>query len=98
MVMQGSAQLLEKVPNQSPLQLKAIQRILTACDDVSLLTVTFLLLGKETIEAQFFENIALASVLYEQIDVVTRALQGERPECNVYINSNSVVRLLVAFW
>ncbi|WP_083273167.1 sensor histidine kinase [Alteromonas confluentis] len=102
MVMQGSAQLLEKVPNQSPLQLKAIQRILTACDDVSLLTDTFLLLGKETIEAQFFEDIVLASVLYEQIDVVTRVLQGERPECNIQINSDSVVRaprsfLVIAF-
>lgn len=91
MVMQGSAQLLEKVPNPSPLQAKAVRRILTACDDVSLLTDTFLLLGKEQIEAQFFEQITVKAVLHEQLDIINRALQGERPEYQLVIDSEATV-------
>jgi signal transduction histidine kinase len=71
MVIQGSTELLRKIPNatteaQRAIVNKAIARIDYAGHQMKTLTETFLLLGKEQIESQHYGQFDLASRL-EQI-------------------------------
>jgi len=67
MVIQGSAELLNKIPELSPVTLKAIKRIESASDDMKILTEAFLLLGKENIDTSYYEEHDLNNLLEKQL-------------------------------
>ncbi|MGF1679871.1 sensor histidine kinase [Photobacterium minamisatsumaniensis] len=71
MVIQGSAELLGKIPNQPPIANKAIYRLLKASEEMRELTEAFLLLGKETIEAHHFGTYQLEHSLRQQLDAMS---------------------------
>jgi len=69
MVLQGSSELLQAMLAEEPRYQKALLRIERACQDIALLTDTFLLLGKETIDAHHYEQLDLETLLREQLPV-----------------------------
>ncbi|KLV09037.1 histidine kinase [Photobacterium aquae] len=70
MVIQGSAELLEKVPNQPKVALKAIGRVQDASQEMRVLTEAFLLLGKESIDDHHLGRQPLALHLRHQLEVL----------------------------
>ncbi|MGF1737164.1 sensor histidine kinase [Photobacterium satsumensis] len=70
MVIQGSAELLGKVPNQPPLAVKAINRLQQASEEMRELTEAFLLLGKESIDQHHFGTYQLEHNLRQQLDAM----------------------------
>ncbi|MCK6264240.1 HAMP domain-containing histidine kinase [Vibrio sp. ZSDE26] len=74
MIIKGSAELLNKIPNQSALAMKAIKRIERASSEMSLLTDAFLLLGKANIEPEYFSSVEIEPLLRQQLDIQTTAL------------------------
>ncbi|MDO6475161.1 HAMP domain-containing sensor histidine kinase [Alteromonas sp. 1_MG-2023] len=89
MVLQGSAQLLNRIPDKQPLEHKAVQRILAACDDISLLTDTFLLLGKEHIESQFYTPLSVEKETRHALAEIQKLMQGELPECQLTVSDSA---------
>ncbi|MBN2646660.1 MAG: HAMP domain-containing histidine kinase [Thiotrichales bacterium] len=67
MVLQGSAELLARLPNPDPRATKAQQRITQSCDEIRLLTDTFLLLGKSRLEAERLELCHLNHLIEKQL-------------------------------
>ncbi|MBY7729204.1 HAMP domain-containing histidine kinase [Vibrio splendidus] len=67
MVIQGSADLLEKVDNQPPVALKAINRVQEASEQMRVLTEMFLLLGKESIDEHRFSEHDLETMVRQQL-------------------------------
>jgi len=67
MVIKGSTDLLQKIPNGSEVANKAIGRLALASDELSVLTDTFLLLGREDIPAHYLQYCALESLLTRQL-------------------------------
>ncbi|EDP60674.1 HAMP domain-containing sensor histidine kinase [Vibrio sp. AND4] len=67
MVIKGSADILDRVPEQVPIAEKAVARIQSACDEMRVLTEVFLLLGKEKVEAQHYANHVLLVCLNKQL-------------------------------
>ena len=70
MVIQGSAELLGKVPNQPPVAIKAINRLQQASEEMRELTEAFLLLGKESIDQHHFGDFELEHNLRQQLDAM----------------------------
>ncbi|MGR5062626.1 sensor histidine kinase [Photobacterium sp. DNB22_13_2] len=70
MVIQGSTELLGKVPNQPPVAVKAINRLQKASAEMRELTEAFLLLGKESIDQHHFGTYQLEQNLRQQLDVM----------------------------
>ncbi|WP_052260956.1 sensor histidine kinase [Photobacterium gaetbulicola] len=70
MVIQGSAELLGKVPNQPPVAIKAINRLQQASEEMRELTEAFLLLGKEHIDRHHFGSYSLDENLRRQLDAM----------------------------
>ena len=68
MVIRGSTDLLMKVPELPPLANKAITRLDQACEQMRVLTETFLLLGKEHIDDYHFDDCVLADALQVQLN------------------------------
>jgi len=68
MVIKGSAELLAKTKNQIPIALKAIARVQQASEEMQILTETFLLLGKESIEVSHFQHVDLPVAVQQQLD------------------------------
>lgn len=68
MVINGSSDLLARVPNQPPVALKAISRIQESSEQMRVLTEAFLLLGKATIDEHHYGDIDLAITLNQQLD------------------------------
>ncbi len=66
MVLQGSSELLQTMLAEEPRYQKALLRIERACQDIALLTDTFLLLGKETIDSHHYQQLDLETLLREQ--------------------------------
>ncbi|ABZ78496.1 histidine kinase [Shewanella halifaxensis HAW-EB4] len=66
-VVKGSAELLAKIPDQHPLAVNAVKRLLRASDEMQVLTETFLLLGKETIDPRYFDDFSLEQALRKQL-------------------------------
>ena len=67
MVIKGSTELLQKIPDLPPLAIKAISRLERASDEMELLTETFLLLGRSTIEPRYMAMQSLENLLSKQI-------------------------------
>jgi len=70
MIIKGSTDLLKKIPRESKVADKAIGRLEIASDDLSVLTDTFLLLGREDIPAHHLQYLALDLVLTRQLHVM----------------------------
>lgn len=68
MVLKGSGEMLTSIEFNNQLATKATQRIIQASNDISLLTNTFLLLGKEQIDKHHFEDISLDQLLQQKIE------------------------------
>lgn len=67
MVIKGSTELLQKIPNESKLAEKALVRLAFACEDLTVLTDTFLLLGLETISAHYLQSCVLEVLVTRQL-------------------------------
>lgn len=67
MVIRGSTDLLGKIPNQVPLANKAINRLDIACEQMRVLTETFLLLGKEEIDHHHLQPCCLCEEIEVQL-------------------------------
>ncbi|WP_065188482.1 sensor histidine kinase [Shewanella woodyi] len=68
MVIKGSTELLQKVPELPHVATKAIARLERASDEMELLTETFLLLGRAAIEPRYMATHSLELILTKQID------------------------------
>lgn len=73
MVLQGSAELLQTMLSDEPRYQKALLRIERSCQDIALLTDTFLLLGKETIDPHHYQQIDVEILLRELLPVAQSA-------------------------
>nr|WP_086939753.1 HAMP domain-containing sensor histidine kinase [Thaumasiovibrio occultus] len=71
MVIQGSTELLERIPDQPRLAQKAVQRIESATQEMTVLTEAFLLLGKAEIETQHCAQHALAESVEAQLSLLS---------------------------
>ncbi len=79
MVLQGSSDIINRLEQDKPQAQKAAQRISKACEDISLLTDTFLLLGKEHIEQHHFSLIDIGPLLVQQLETITALFSAEQP-------------------
>ncbi|CAE6923317.1 His Kinase A (phosphoacceptor) domain [Vibrio sp. B1REV9] len=68
MIIQGSTDILAKVPDQPRVAKKAIARMQSACEEMRILTEAFLLLGKEKVESQHYGEHALIHCLSHQLN------------------------------
>lgn len=72
MVLQGSAEILTQLQLENSLANKASQRITQACADISLLTDTFLLLGKEQMDSHHYSQLPLDALLVQQLQTTRK--------------------------
>lgn len=86
MVIQGSADLLAQLELTHPLAHKASKRINHACADISLLTDTFLLLGKEHIDAHHYQQLDLTAMLSQQWQLIKNLYASDGIECRIALN------------
>lgn len=81
MVLQGSAEILTQLQSENALVNKASQRITQACADISLLTDTFLLLGKEQIDAHHYTVSRLDTLLLQQLEATKKLFVASSLKC-----------------
>lgn len=97
MVIQGSADLLNKVPNQPNVAKKAITRLHQASDDMRILTETFLLLGKESIEKHHFNQCDLAVQLRQQLIIMEPLFAKQDASYYLEINHSATINAPLSF-
>ncbi|QUM74871.1 HAMP domain-containing histidine kinase [Moritella sp. 24] len=68
MVIKGSTELLKKMPNESKVARKALTRLDFACDDLTILTDTFLLLGRKVLSSHHLQSCQLELLLRRQLN------------------------------
>lgn len=91
MVLQGSSDIINRLEQDKPQAQKATQRISKACEDISLLTDTFLLLGKEHIEPHHFSLIDIGPLLTQQLETITALFSADQPAYRILrLQSGSV--------
>ncbi|GAL04827.1 two-component system sensor protein [Photobacterium aphoticum] len=91
MVIKGSSELLSKVPNQPPVALKAIDRINKASEEMRILTETFLLLGKETVEAHHFGEHDLEQKLRQQLEALAPLFAKQDASYDLRVLASKVI-------
>lgn len=77
MVIKGSTDLLRKIPNESKVANKAIARLALASDDLSVLTDTFLLLGRAEIPANCLHYCRVESLLIRQLNAMENLFEQQ---------------------
>lgn len=97
MIIQGSADLLNKVPNQPNVAKKAINRLHQASDDMRILTETFLLLGKESIEEHHFNQCHLADQLHKQLVIIEPLFAKQDASYYLEINHSATISAPLSF-
>ena len=99
MVIQGSAELLDKVPDLPKVAHKAIKRIEDASDEMKILTEAFLLLGKETIERCSYGSHSLTQTLTSQLAQLEPLFlkQNAAYQLNITTNTPHIVEAPFAF-
>ncbi|MEG3767010.1 HAMP domain-containing sensor histidine kinase [Alteromonas sp. 14N.309.X.WAT.G.H12] len=97
MVLQGSAELLHKTSGFSELQRKALNRILVAGEDIRLLTETFLLLGKEEIESQFYKSVSLLKNIQATLQTQQRLNQNSLIEVKLNVHTDITIHAPESF-
>ena len=91
MVIQGSAELLGKVPNQPPVAIKAINRLQKASEEMRELTEAFLLLGKAQIDQHHFGTYQLEHNLRQQLDTMAPIFAKQDASYVLDISSPSTI-------
>jgi len=91
MVLKGSAEMLTSIEFNNQLAMKATQRIIQASNEISLLTNTFLLLGKEHIDQHHFEDVSLTHLLEQKIKQLQ--IQLKRRELTITIDIENKIHL-----
>lgn len=91
MVLKGSSDILNAIPESQPLVTKTAQRVAQASDDISLLINTFLLLGKEHIESQFFTDVPLHELLTDKASMLQTKLINQ--DIHLHIQEKKVVKV-----
>ncbi|MGF1686427.1 HAMP domain-containing histidine kinase [Photobacterium japonica] len=91
MVIQGSAELLNKVPNQPAVALKAIDRVGKASEEMRVLTETFLLLGKESVEVHHLGEHDLEQKLRQQLDALAPLFAKQDASYALRVVSSKVI-------
>ena len=96
MVIQGSTELLKKVPNatteaQQRIVNKAVARIDYAGQQMKTLTETFLLLGKEQIESQHYDQIDLAARLEQLLSEMAQNFAKHEINYQLTVNENTPI-------
>ncbi|MGL5291555.1 MAG: sensor histidine kinase, partial [Vibrionaceae bacterium] len=102
MVIQGSIELLKKIPNtaneaQQQIINKAIARIDLAGQQMKTLTETFLLLGKEHIESQHYGQVDLAARLELLLSEMAQHFAKHEIDYLLSIDNNSSIWAPVSF-
>ena len=90
-VIQASIELLAKLEKTSRIANKAIVRIQNACTEMHILTETFLLIGKNEIEEEYFQNCSLSDILIAQVIQFQPTLS--RHEIKLAINIQNNIRI-----
>ena len=102
MVIQGSTELLKKLPNngseaQQRIANKAIARIDYAGQQMKTLTETFLLLGKEQIESQHYDQVDLAARLTQLLSEMAQHFAKHEIRYQLSVNQNTAICAPVSF-
>lgn len=92
MVMQGSAQILERLNSPDIRAQKALNRIKQSCDEMALLTETFLMLGKQQIEAERFQACQMNLLVKGQLQACRELLPTETKPYSLQENTQLVVQ------
>jgi len=90
MVLRGSAELLNRLSHEDKRSLKARQRIIESCDEIALLTDTFLLLGKDTIDVSHYEDNVLEEVLLQEYQWLKQWFPSTPMEINPQLDDSKV--------
>lgn len=90
MVLQGSAEILTQLQMENAMANKASQRITQACADISLLTDTFLLLGKEQIDSHHYSSLNLDTLLSTQLNATRKLFVASTLDCISHIEPVAV--------
>src|SRR5690606_7541586 len=77
MVLKGSSEILKVGNVTDPLFAKAVNRIQQATQDITLLTDTFLLLGRAVIEPEHFQSVPMIERLDRQLQVFQNQRQAD---------------------
>ena len=97
MVLQGSSQILQRFKNPDFRAQKALDRIEQSCDEIALLTDTFLLLGKQEIEVERFEEVNVNVVVNSQLNVVRELFPSENKPYSLHEEAQLLVQAPPAF-
>ncbi|WP_318449417.1 HAMP domain-containing sensor histidine kinase [Photobacterium leiognathi subsp. mandapamensis] len=97
MIIQGSADLLDKVPNQPNVAKKAIKRLHQASDEMKILTETFLLLGKHEIEPHHLVTCHLADELEKQLQIMSPLFAKQDTHYQLSISNPCTVTAPLSF-
>ncbi|QIL84599.1 HAMP domain-containing histidine kinase [Vibrio sp. HDW18] len=102
MVIQGSTELLKKIPRattetQQRIVNKAITRIDYAGQQMKTLTEAFLLLGKAQIETQHYDHIDLAARLEQLVDEMARNFVNQQLSYQLVVKQNAMIWAPVSF-
>lgn len=91
MVIKGSTELLNKIPHQSQIADKAIARLELACEDLTVLTDTFLLLGRKTISSHHLQPCSLESLLIRQLDEMEPIFNKQLMDYKLTLNNTLTI-------
>ncbi len=102
MVIQGSTELLKKVPNianeaEQRIINKAIARIDYAGQQMKTLTETFLILGKEQIEPQHYDQVDLSARLEQLLSEMTQHFAKHEIHYQLGIDKNTPIWAPMSF-
>lgn len=91
MVIKGSTELLQRIPHESKVANKALARLEFACDDLTVLTDTFLLLGRKELSVHHFQSCVLEALLTRQLNEMDPLFNKQRMKYELVINNNITV-------
>lgn len=97
MVIQGSTELLDKVPDQPKIAKKAINRLHQASEDMKILTETFLLLGKQHVEPQHFVICDIEAELSKQLTVMKPLFAKQDTSYQLTLSCNTPISAPLSF-
>ncbi|WP_194437972.1 sensor histidine kinase [Vibrio fluminensis] len=97
MVIRGSTDLLGKVPDTPPVAKKAIARLDHAAEQMRILTETFLLLGKETIDDYHFGECDLNQELTKRLEEMSPLFAKQDATFSLNIEGEQVIHAPASF-
>lgn len=91
MVLKGSADILQRTLPDDKVSAKALARIQHACDEMTLLTDMFLLLGKAQIEPYQLQTLSVATVLQQQLPLIAASFSQHNADYQLSISADCMV-------